>query len=171
MQERIKQIRKSHSLTQTEFGERIGVKGNTITGYETGIRTPSSAVIAAICREFGISETWLRTGEGQMHAARSRQEEIADMVNRALSGSDEFKAAVIRMICTRTEAELKALEKMLWDLVAELEKEKAGQNPEKLHVVKIAGRDGSMQELTLTDEEFKELQIKIESLPPAPDDI
>ena len=171
MNDRIKEIRIKAGLTQQEFSDRLGMPRSNIAGYEKGVRNPSSAVITAICREFGISETWLRTGEGQMHAARTRQEEIADMVNRALSGSDEFKAAVIRMICTRTEAELKALEKMLWDLVAELEKEKAGQNPAKLHVVKIAGRDGSMQELTLTDEEYKELQSKIESLPPAPDDI
>jgi transcriptional regulator with XRE-family HTH domain len=45
MQERIKEIRKHYKLTQTEFGERIGVKGNTITGYETGIRTPSDTII------------------------------------------------------------------------------------------------------------------------------
>lgn len=64
MNERIKKIRKDNGMTQTEFGLRIGVKGNTITNYETGLRNPSDAIIKAICREFGINELWLRTGEG-----------------------------------------------------------------------------------------------------------
>ena len=56
MEQRIKTIRKSNNLTQTEFGKRIGVKGNTVTNYETGLRIPSEAVILAICREFDVSE-------------------------------------------------------------------------------------------------------------------
>ena len=40
MKDRIKQVRKSQKLTQTAFGDIIGVKGNTITNYETGLRNP-----------------------------------------------------------------------------------------------------------------------------------
>ena len=56
MKDRIKQIRKENKLTQVEFGERIGVKGNTVTGYETGLRNPTDAVLHSICREFFITE-------------------------------------------------------------------------------------------------------------------
>ena len=66
MQNRIKALRKSQKLTQTEFGARIGIKGTTVTGYESGNRTPSDAMILSICREFNVSELWLRTGEGEM---------------------------------------------------------------------------------------------------------
>lgn len=66
MNERIKQVRKYYGLTQNEFGERIGVRGNTITGYENGLRSPSNAIIIAIAKEYNISESWLRTGEGEM---------------------------------------------------------------------------------------------------------
>ena len=65
MQERIKTIRKALRLTQTAFGERIGVKGNTVTGWENGLRAPSEAIINSICREFGVSEEWLRDGCGE----------------------------------------------------------------------------------------------------------
>lgn len=122
MQERIRRIRKENRLTQTEFGERIGVKGNTITGYETGLRAPSSAVITAICKEFGVSENWLRTGEGDMRIPRTRDEEIAELVGKAMNGSS-LQKAVIRMICTRTEEELEMLDKMLWQLVEDLKAE------------------------------------------------
>ena len=36
MNERIKEVRKALGLTQQKFGERIGVKGNTIAQYELG---------------------------------------------------------------------------------------------------------------------------------------
>ncbi len=62
MKDRIKMIRKQAKMTQVEFGEKIGVKGNTITGYETGLRTPSDAVIFSMCREFSVNEEWLRNG-------------------------------------------------------------------------------------------------------------
>lgn len=66
MNNRIKQLRKALDLTQQEFAERIGSVQNTITGYESGRRNPSNAVITSICREFGVSENWLRYGEGDM---------------------------------------------------------------------------------------------------------
>lgn len=65
METRIKYIRKQAGLTQTAFGEKIGVKGNTITNYENGLRNPTDAVILSICREFRVNEQWLRTGEGE----------------------------------------------------------------------------------------------------------
>lgn len=68
MNERIKKLRKTLDLTQREFGERIGVKPNTIATYEIGRNEPIDAVISLICREFNASETWLRTGEGDMFA-------------------------------------------------------------------------------------------------------
>lgn len=71
MKDRIKLIRKGNNLTQVDFGKKIGVKGNTITGYETGLRTPSDAVIFSICREFNINEEWLRTGAGEMYSIQT----------------------------------------------------------------------------------------------------
>lgn len=61
---RIKLIRKELELTQEEFGAQIGVKGNTITGYERGSRKPSDAILNIICLTFQVNQTWLRTGEG-----------------------------------------------------------------------------------------------------------
>ena len=89
MQERIKKIRKMNSLTQTEFGERIGVKGNTVTGYETGLRSPSDAIIVSICREFGVNEEWLRTGNGEIFIPKTRGQEIGEIVQSASKNDPE----------------------------------------------------------------------------------
>ena len=66
MNDRIKKLRKHLDLTQREFGERIGIKGNTIANYELGRNEPIDAVISLICREFNVNEAWLRTGTGEM---------------------------------------------------------------------------------------------------------
>lgn len=64
--DRIKKLRKELDLTQQKFGERIGVKGNTIAQYELGRSNPVDSVISLIIREFNVSEEWLRNGEGEM---------------------------------------------------------------------------------------------------------
>ena len=56
MNERIKQLRKALKLTQNEFGERIGLKGNTITNYESGARSVSDAIIRSICNTYKCDE-------------------------------------------------------------------------------------------------------------------
>ena len=66
MNERIRELRKSLSLSQTEFGKRLGLKQTTIAGYETRGRVPIDAVISLICREFNVNESWLRNGTGPM---------------------------------------------------------------------------------------------------------
>ena len=81
MNERIKEIRLSFGLTQVEFGRRIGVKQSAVTGYENGNLQPLDTVITSICREFGVNETWLRTGEGPQFVEVTRAEQIQQMVD------------------------------------------------------------------------------------------
>ena len=64
--ERIKEVRKALKLTQTAFADRIGIRQNSVAVLESGKNTPSDQTIAFICREFRVSEDWLRTGEGEM---------------------------------------------------------------------------------------------------------
>ena len=64
--ERIKKVRKNLDLTQQKFADQIGTTQNNIASYEIGRREPSAAAVNNICKTFNISETWLRTGEGEM---------------------------------------------------------------------------------------------------------
>ena len=114
MEQRIKTIRKSNNLTQTEFGKRIGVKGNTVTNYETGLRIPSEAVILAICREFDVSERWLRTGEGVMLVARSADEKLAAFLGDVLSrGPEDFRRRCLETLSRLKPEEWYVLEQMI----------------------------------------------------------
>lgn len=66
MNERLKLLRKTLHLTQQQFADRLRVPRNTIGGYEVGKSNPSDAAVNNICREFNVSEQWLRTGEGEI---------------------------------------------------------------------------------------------------------
>lgn len=114
MNERIKHLRKDIlKMSQKDFGEQLNLSENFIWMIEKGNRAPSDRTISDICRIFDIQEDWLRHGLEPMRAAKSREEEIADLVGSALTGSSEFKKAVIKMICSRTDEELKTLEAAL----------------------------------------------------------
>lgn len=96
MKERIKEIRKARGLNQSEFGAKIGVAQTTIAGYESGARAVSDAAILSICREFGVSEIWLRTGAGDMFEARPREAELAELVKSLFrERPDSFRAAAV----------------------------------------------------------------------------
>lgn len=114
MKERIKQVRKEAGLNQVEFGARVGVKGNTIGNYELGLRNPSDAVIFSICREFNVSEDWLRTGKGDMRVKLSRNAEIT-MWSSKITRSDydiPFAQEFVHMLTKLDTEDWKTLEKM-----------------------------------------------------------
>lgn len=118
MNERLKSLRKSLGLTQSEFAERIGSVQNTITGYETGRRVPSSQVLALIAREFNVNETWLRTGEGEMFVPVSRDEQIASFMGELLHEESSFKYRFISMLSRLGENEWAVLEQKAKELVS-----------------------------------------------------
>lgn len=89
MNDRIKLLRAQTHLSQAEFGKRIGLSQNYIWMIEKGDRSPSDRTISDICRIFGVSELWLRTGEGEMFVSRSFNEELVLMVNQLLSEKDD----------------------------------------------------------------------------------
>lgn len=114
MKNRIKELRGVLGYTQQQFADKLKIKRNTIAKYETGRGEPIDAVIALICREFNVSERWLRTGEGDMFVQLSRDEEIAAFVGSALAGEqDNFKRRFIAMLSKLDENDWELLEKMI----------------------------------------------------------
>ena len=64
MKERIELIRRRENLSQEEFGSQIGITRSSVSLLESGRNRPSEQTIMLICKEFGVNEVWLRTGEG-----------------------------------------------------------------------------------------------------------
>ena len=105
MHERIKYLRKTLDLTQQEFSDRIGVKRGAVANYEVGRNDPTDSVVALICREFGVSEQWLRTGTGEMFPPRTRAQEIADFAADLLSDEPESTRSVVISYLMRWDAD------------------------------------------------------------------
>ena len=117
MNERLKKLRKTLDLTQQKFGERIGVKGNTIAQYELGRNDPIDAVVNLICREFNVNEEWLRTGEGDMFLPLDRNADIARLTKLLLNEeSDSFKNRFISMLANLSVEEWEFLERKAMEL-------------------------------------------------------
>ena len=66
--ERVKEIRKALKLTLEKFGEPLGVKKSGLSQIEHGKNELTDSNIISICREYGVSEEWLRNGTGSMFA-------------------------------------------------------------------------------------------------------
>ena len=96
MKSRIREIRKEQGLTQEAFGERIGIQQNSVARIESGNRMPSEPVIRAICREFGVSRTWLENGIGDKYIG-SVQSDI-DAINKIMDGQSENKKKLMRIL-------------------------------------------------------------------------
>ena len=128
MNERIKAVRKSAGLKQSEFAERLGIKPNTVTSYETGLRVPSDAIVTSICREFRVRETWLRTGEGEMFLPVDADEELTEIMAEIRMSDDELIRAIIKGYWRLDEKGKAAVKSLVKDLAAAVDKEKAPGN-------------------------------------------
>lgn len=124
MQNQIKELRSHVGLNQTDFGARIGVKQSTIAGWETGQRIPPDSAIVSICREFNVSERWLRTGEGEMFVQIARDKEIMRFVGDVMQGEDDnFRRRFLLALARLPEERWKDIEDFAQQIAAENEKE------------------------------------------------
>lgn len=125
MNSRIKAIRKEikkngKPISQEEFGYRLGVSRDVIANLErtTNPVAPTEQMLKLICREFNVNETWLRTGEGEMFNALSRDEQLAFYLGTILSEQvDTFKKRLIAALSALDESEWSAVEAFARKLV------------------------------------------------------
>ena len=121
--DRIKEVRKIKGLTQQRFADELGLKRNTVGGYEIGTVTPSDRTIADISQKFDINESWLRTGEGEMMRPVSRDEEISSFMGDVMRGeSEDFRRRLVAVLAKLDASEWELLEKMALKLADECKK-------------------------------------------------
>lgn len=88
----------------------IGIRKSNVTYWKSNRSNPSDATLQKIANYFGVTVEYLK---GNTEKQETQDEEITQMVSPAIGGSSEFKQAVIKMICSRTDSELEALESAL----------------------------------------------------------
>ena len=71
--ERLKDIRKTHGQTLAEFGKAIGYHLSTVSQVERAVPPYNNKIddryILAVSRAYNVSEQWIRTGEGEVQAS------------------------------------------------------------------------------------------------------
>lgn len=119
--ERVKEVRKSLNLTMEQFGNKLGVTKVAISNIEKEKRNLTEQMSRAICREFNVSEEWLKTGEGEMYQQLSEDEEIAGIVSDLLEeGKDNaFYGIILEIAKTYNELSL-ASQKVLTEAAEKL---------------------------------------------------
>lgn len=114
--DRIKELRMSQNLTMEQFGERIGIKRSSVSLIESGKNNPSDQTIMLICREFNISEEWLRHGTGEMYI--QSDDKLSMYVSEITDGDDDFIKDLIEVYMELDQASKDAL-KLIADKMAE----------------------------------------------------
>jgi transcriptional regulator with XRE-family HTH domain len=64
--ERILEVRKSLGLSQKNFADGIKVSRAYQSAFETKDRKVNDRMVSIICMTYGVNETWLRNGTGEM---------------------------------------------------------------------------------------------------------
>ena len=119
--ERIKKLRQSQKRTQQSMADALNLKRQTIAAYEIGTIAPSDRTISDICREFNVSEQWLRTGEGEMLRRQSRSDELATFIADLMqSEPDNIRLRFVSAISRLSTKELEILEKAALHIASEL---------------------------------------------------
>lgn len=109
--ERIKELRKTLSLTLEKFGQRIGVGKSTISDLENGRRSLSEHMTKSICREFGVDYMWLTTGEGEMFV--ESDDDFFERIDRIMAGENESRKNMIKTLLYASDADIEAFDRLV----------------------------------------------------------
>lgn len=114
LKDRLRELRKSTGLSQTDFALKLGCSRGVIKNIEEGKTDISPAFADLICRIYGCSVIWLETGEGEMFREMTADEKIADFVGGILSDrGDQFQKKVIQILSSLDDEGWKALNDFL----------------------------------------------------------
>lgn len=116
MNERIKEIRVKLGITQQEMADKLGLKRNTIATYEMGKANPSDRTISDICREFGVNEVWLRTGEGgpdNMFTKVSDDDEYSLSLGKLSLEENQLVRNAVKYLANAEPEKLKIIEEFM----------------------------------------------------------
>lgn len=86
--DRIKQLRKSLNLSQTDFGKKLGVSRDVINNLDRSVVDPKPLILEHICSVYNVNPDWLMHGTGEMFLERDSGDEIAEFLSSLLDDDD-----------------------------------------------------------------------------------
>lgn len=120
LNERIQELIQALGISKTAFAKQLDVSQAFVSQMCTGAAGPSSRTITSICREFDVSEEWLRTGQGPMFVEKSRDEELAEFFGKVIA-RDDFKRRLLSALSRLDKSEWAMLEQVARKLLDDLQ--------------------------------------------------
>ena len=101
-------------MSQTVFGERLGVNRDVINNIENNrLARPEQkmSLYKLICSEFNVSEDWLLNGTGEMFA--DDKAEYSTLIDQIMTGENEFAKNIFKTFATFDTEDWAALERIV----------------------------------------------------------
>lgn len=109
--ERIREVRKALGLTLEKFGEKIGMKKNSVSQLENGKNSVTEQVVKAICREYNVDYMWLTTGGGEMFI--DTDDDFIERIDRIMAGEDEARKSLFKFMLELSDEDIAALDRLM----------------------------------------------------------
>lgn len=109
--ERIREVRKALGLTLEKFGEKIGMKKNSVSQLENGKNSVTEQVVKAICREYNVDYMWLITGDGEMFI--DTDDDFIERIDRIMAGEDEARKSLFKFMLELSDEDIAALDRLM----------------------------------------------------------
>lgn len=108
--ERVKTLRKGLGLTLEKFANPIGIHRGSLSAIENDKSGMSDRTLLAICREYGVSEAWLRDGDGEMFVPVTRNEKIARFAGELMKDeTPDFRRQLVEILADLNDEQWDAL--------------------------------------------------------------
>lgn len=120
---RIKEVRKHYKLSQTEFGERLGLTRPTIANIELDRINTSEAYMKLICQTFNVNPLWLESGTGEM-LIETEQNLLDDVAIAYNLGNLEL--SIIKKFVSLNEADRKVILDFVLSIAEDEDKKRGG---------------------------------------------
>ena len=109
--ERIREVRKALGLTLEKFGERIGIKKNSVSQIENGVNNLTEQMTKAICREFHVDYIWLTTGEGDMFL--DSDDDFKEQIDQIMASETDARKNLFKFMLTLSEDDVEAMQRLM----------------------------------------------------------
>lgn len=115
MNNKIKELRSTLGLNQTEFGEGINLSKSQIACYENGSRKVTDRAVSDICDKYNVNEEWLRYGKGNMFKPEPEIDELAYLMGMFVANNeeDELRTKIIKAMLSLDDTGWRVIENLV----------------------------------------------------------
>lgn len=127
IQPRIKTLRQTLGMSQTDFGRKIGVTRSVLSNLDLGITTLQDPLLSLVCSVFNVRREWLETGSGEMFEQPDTEAPFYNAVGSISNDDpDSFRKRFVIALSELDDAGLDAMEQFIRSLIRDTGTKKDG---------------------------------------------